>query len=205
MYCRGWRCVVGVGIVVWWRLDSGIFHLWVVGCTCISMDMSITICVMQTLVPMALLSKSWPVPKEFHGTSQWPVVSNGEACLCVLEVLLQDQAMLVCPLETTVVQPCGPVVCRRIPKWRVGHSTPPFEGVYIDAVSLPVFLYSRINHTVFLYSQIDHTLAYTLQEINSPSRPCSLPSSSPSLRSSRLRTHWLSLPPRETLASLKAR
>jgi hypothetical protein len=147
-------------------------------------------------ITLEKLFGSEDIPSRKPGTGRWPVVSNGEACLCVLEVLLQDQAMLVCPLETAVVQPCGPVVCR---------STPPFEGVYIDAVSLPVFLYSRINHTVFLYSQIDHTLAYTLQEINSPSQPCSLPSSSPSLRSSRLRTHWHSLPPRETLASLKAR
>jgi hypothetical protein len=156
-------------------------------------------------ITLEKLLGSEEIPSRKPGTGRWPVVSNGEACLCVLEVLPQDQAMLVCPFETAAVQPCDPVVCRRILKWRVGHSTPPFEGVYIDAVSLPVFLYSRINHTVFLYSQIDHTLAYTLQEINSPSQPCSLPSSSPSLRSSRLRTHWHSLPPRETLASLKAR
>ena len=109
--------------MVWWRLDSGIFHLWVVGCTCISMDMSITIRVMQTLVSMELtlekLVGSEEVPFRKPGVGQWPVVSNGEASLCVLEVLLQDQAMLVCPFETAAVQPCGPVVCRRIPKWRV--------------------------------------------------------------------------------------
>jgi hypothetical protein len=115
-------------------------------------------------ITLEKLLGSEEIPSRKPGTGRWPVVSNGEACLCVLEVLPQDQAMLVCPFETAAVQPCDPVVCRRILKWRVGHSTPPFEGVYIDAVSLPVFLYSRINHTVFLYSQIDHTLAYTLQK-----------------------------------------
>jgi hypothetical protein len=125
------------------------------------MDMSITVHVMQPLISKSLLSKSWSIPKSFRLVDEGLVNSQSHRMVRLLVRPQSPARSPVCSPETTMLQPCGRVVCRRIPKWRgVSYSLHRLlRCVYKYAVSLAVFLLVVHKLTRLQSPEINDTLA----------------------------------------------